>query len=247
MRVAWSRGCRGAHSMKHTTLWMLRMLCAMPALAACVPPSTDEELTSETDQAITTNDILARAREWVAAQVPYCGGLRGGPDLICGGTCERPAAPGERFRSDCSGVGSWAGQILDDPTTATYVTDRAGADGWTTISIDSLRPGDALVTDGHMKLFSHFVGTNGVDILEEFSCGHVAHEEVETFTRSGNTLRLGGDSRIYHAIRRNGVTTPPPPVVEIAFQSNTHNLWTMGTALDRDWKLGMMPGTSPSI
>src|ERR1043165_7135164 len=85
MRVAWSRGCRGAHSMKHTTLLMLRMLCAMPALAACVPPSTDEELTSETDQAITTNDILARAREWGAAQVPYCGGGRGG-----GG----PGAPG---------------------------------------------------------------------------------------------------------------------------------------------------------
>ncbi len=36
-------------------------------------------------------------------------------------------------------------------------------------------------------------------------------------------------------------------VVEVAFQANTTDLWTTGTAGTTDWKLGMLPGTSPAI
>jgi hypothetical protein len=36
-------------------------------------------------------------------------------------------------------------------------------------------------------------------------------------------------------------------VNEYAFQANTTSLWTVGNAGNRDWSLGMMPGTSPSI
>jgi GH25 family lysozyme M1 (1,4-beta-N-acetylmuramidase) len=42
-------------------------------------------------------------------------------------------------------------------------------------------------------------------------------------------------------------TSTPPKLVETAFQANTGNLWTVGTGGDKDWKLGMMDGTSPSI
>src|SRR5205814_126045 len=34
---------------------------------------------------------------------------------------------------------------------------------------------------------------------------------------------------------------------EAAFQANTSNLWTVGSAGNDDWQLGMMSGTSPSI
>ena len=34
---------------------------------------------------------------------------------------------------------------------------------------------------------------------------------------------------------------------EAAFQANTGSLWTVGSAGNQDWKLGMMSGTSPSI
>jgi hypothetical protein len=34
---------------------------------------------------------------------------------------------------------------------------------------------------------------------------------------------------------------------EVAFQTNTHDLWTLGTDGYNDWDLGMMPGTSPAI
>jgi hypothetical protein len=34
---------------------------------------------------------------------------------------------------------------------------------------------------------------------------------------------------------------------QAAFQANTGSLWTVGSAGSRDWKLGMMAGTSPAI
>ncbi len=36
-------------------------------------------------------------------------------------------------------------------------------------------------------------------------------------------------------------------IVQLAFQANTGDLWTTGTAGTKDWKLGMMDGTSPAI
>jgi hypothetical protein len=33
----------------------------------------------------------------------------------------------------------------------------------------------------------------------------------------------------------------------VAFQANTSDLWTVGTAGDKDWQMGMMSGTSPAI
>jgi hypothetical protein len=34
---------------------------------------------------------------------------------------------------------------------------------------------------------------------------------------------------------------------EVAFEANTNSLWTVGTAGNSNWNLGMQPGTSPSI
>jgi hypothetical protein len=44
-----------------------------------------------------------------------------------------------------------------------------------------------------------------------------------------------------------GGNTPPTNTLEYAFQANTTDLWTVGTAGNRDWQLGMMPGTNPAI
>jgi GH25 family lysozyme M1 (1,4-beta-N-acetylmuramidase) len=38
-----------------------------------------------------------------------------------------------------------------------------------------------------------------------------------------------------------------PSVVETAFEANTTSLWTVGSAGNKDWGLGMYSGTSPSI
>jgi hypothetical protein len=108
---------------------------------------------------------------------------------------------------------SWAWQVSSDLTTPDFNSDRVGTNGWTTIAIDSMRAGDAFVANGHMMLFSHFIDRDTVDVLEEYDCDKVAHEVAKNFTRSGNTVQFSGDARLFHPIRRNGLTPPPtvPP------------------------------------
>jgi hypothetical protein len=166
----------------------------------------DPTLIGTSTQAITTSEIIARAEEWIALRVPYCGGVRGGTDYICGGTCSRPSAPWDKYRTDCSGYVSWCWQIASVPTTAQYMSDRSGVDGWSTVAIDSMKAGDAVVCDGHIKLFSKFVSATSMEIYEEYDCGKVARKTVQSFTRSGNTLKFTYDARTYHPIRRNSLT-----------------------------------------
>ncbi len=170
-------------------------------------PQEDEPLGSSAE-AISTSDVMSCADQWVSLQVPYCGGVNGGTDYICGGTCQRPAAAWDHFRSDCSGFVSWCWQIPSDPTTSGYMSDVGGANGWHTIALSDLAAGDALVCDGHMMLFSKMVSATQAEIYEESNCGKVAHKTVKSFTASGQTLKFQYDSRTYHAIRRNGILPP---------------------------------------
>ncbi|MDB4941676.1 MAG: hypothetical protein JWP97_1210 [Labilithrix sp.] len=203
--------------------------------------------------AMTASDIMARANRYLAANIEYCGGAAGEPDgTDCHlGICHPPAGPWTGYRSDCSGFLSYVWQIPSDPITHTYMTDESGPQGWNTIDLEDLRTGDAIVADGHIKLFNRFIGSSAVEVYEEYFCHHVARKVTQGFRRiGGGEILIDGDDRPYHAIRRNGLTTPPAPprtVVETAFQANTGDLWTVGTGGNRDWKLGMMAGTSPSI
>lgn len=188
---------------------LVLLLAAGCAGTESEPPSTNEpavdEPLGETSEAITANEVMTRAQEWVDLEVPYCGGVNGGTDYICGGTCERPSAPWDDFRTDCSGFVSWCWQISSDPTTDTYMNDHSGDNGWHTISIDDLATGDAVVCDGHIKLWNDFASDSSADIFEEYNCGHVARHTVQNFTRNGNTMKFSGDSRVYHPIRRNNI------------------------------------------
>ncbi len=174
---------------------------------AAVPPAEDEPLGTATG-ALTTDDVMQCAQGWVDLAVPYCGGVNGGTDYICGGTCNRPSEPWDNFRTDCSGFVSWCWQIPSDPTTNSYMNDNGSGNGWHTIAIDDLQAGDAVVCDGHIKLFSHFASSASAEVYEESNCGKVAHKSVQTFTRSGGILHFAYDSRAYHPIRRNGILPP---------------------------------------
>ena len=212
--------------------------------------SSDSESSSD---ALSAGEFMARADSYLAANITYCGGPRGGQDeTTCGeGICQQPMGPWNNYRSDCSGFVSYVWQIPSDPDTATYSYDQSGSMGWSTIGIDQLRAGDALVAQGHIKLFASFSGSSAALVYEEYDCNLIAHKEVQGFSRSGNRIWFMGDDRAYHAIRRNGLSTPTPQVptraIEVAFQANTGSLWTVGSAGERNWNLGMMAGTDPSI
>jgi hypothetical protein len=224
--------------------WSRLAACLVPLLMLLGACATDEVgsdedaepgdpgAVSSTSQAIAVDEIMARAAEWVAKGVPYCGGVRGGTDYICGGTCQRPAAAWDNYRSDCSGFVSWCWQIASVPTTRGYMVDNAGTNGWHTIAIDDLKAGDAVVCDGHIKLFSAFVGSGSAEMYEEYNCGKVARKSVQSFSRSGNTMRFGYDTRTYHPIRRNGLAEAL--VVRGALDNATNAV--TGWAVDLDAK-----------
>lgn len=193
-----------------STRVVLSCLVAGVMFAGCAAPELTEGdergSTSSREKIVRAGDVLARAQEWVDKRVPYCGGVRGGSDVLCGGTCNRPAAAWDGYRSDCSGYVSWAWQIPDVPTTYVYIDDRGGENGWVTVPIDDAQPGDALVSETHIKLLSKVVGAGAMEIYEESDCGLVAARRTQNITRTDRTHFLfAGDNRAYHVIRRNGI------------------------------------------
>jgi hypothetical protein len=219
--VSMRRPVRDARSWSRA-LW-LRALLVAPLLVAAplgcaadvrddgrlVDPVTEE--LGQTSQAITADSIMARAKQWVAEKVLYCAVSNNKWDSVCGYQCERPKAAWDAYRSDCSGYVSWCWQIASQPSSRTYMVDKAGTDGWKTIPIDALAPGDALVCNGHIMLFSRWVSATSFEIYQESNCGKVANFGTRTFKRNADgTLMIGSDTRVYHPIRRNGLTAPTP-------------------------------------
>jgi cell wall-associated NlpC family hydrolase len=153
-----------------------------------------------------SGDAVTRALTWVSAQTPYCGGTNGGHDYICGGTCSRPHESWDNYRSDCSGLVSYAwGLAAPGRTTGGFAPyDNAVS---TTIPGSTLQAGDAVNVDEgghhHVMLFWHWVDKpNGVaSFIEEGNCGGVAKTITFHFVVSGSRLDFS-DGRHFYAIRK---------------------------------------------
>jgi len=149
---------------------------------------------------------LARARQWIAVEMPYCGGPNGGRDVICGGTCERDGEAKkpewDKYRSDCSGFVSWSWELpppgATTSTLAPYKTDVSAV-----INVADLQPGDALNGKGHVMLWGGWTDESAGKglILQESKCGQVAQEKVATFKKIDATTLKISDGRLFRAIR----------------------------------------------
>ncbi|MBS2019106.1 MAG: hypothetical protein JST00_39930 [Deltaproteobacteria bacterium] len=156
---------------------------------------------------------LARARQWIAAEMPYCGGPNGGKDLICGGTCTRSgaakSAEWDKYRSDCSGFVSWSwGLAAPGQTTRSLAPYDTAVS--VVIPVDDLAPGDALNGAGHVMLFGGWSdeAAGKAVILQESRCGTVASEKISTFTKVDATTLKISDGRVFRAIRLKGAPSP---------------------------------------
>jgi hypothetical protein len=151
---------------------------------------------------VSSSSILSRAREWVEAKVPYCGGVNGGRDYICGGTCNRTGAADRPewnpYRSDCSGFVSWAWGLKAPGLLTTTLGSVS-----TAIRVDDLQPGDALNSDNHVVLFVSWATKGKVArIMQEGSCGRVAEEKtVEIVENTSSRVRLRYFSGWYTPLR----------------------------------------------
>lgn len=149
---------------------------------------------------------LARARLWIDAKMPYCGGPNGGKDVICGGTCvregESKTSEWDNYRSDCSGFVSWSWELpAPGRTTATFAPYDTEVSA--VIEVSALVPGDALNSSSHVMLWGGWVdeAAGKALILQESRCGQTAHENVATFKKvDATTLRIS-DGRSFRPIR----------------------------------------------
>jgi hypothetical protein len=169
-------------------------------------PAVDKPVESPAHDPSFADTTLARARQWIAAEMPYCGGPNGGKDLICGGTCERDgaaqSADWDVYRSDCSGFVSWSWG-LDPPGRTTSTLAPYDTKESVLIKVDDLAPGDALNSGHHVMLFGGWTDADAgkAIVLQESRCGTVASEKVATFTRVDDTTLRISDGRTFRTIR----------------------------------------------
>ena len=157
-------------------------------------------------------DPIARAEEWVAADMPYCGGTNGGHDSICGGTCERGGSADNSdwnsYRSDCSGLVSYAwGLAAPGLTTAGFAPFNTSASY--EVDATTLQAGDALNSypEQHIILFKAWVDENAgtATVIEEYNCGHNATEHtitIETTAGSSHAYVPDWSPHNFRAIRQ---------------------------------------------
>ena len=151
----------------------LLALVATPllALAAC-SSSPVASSAGTTASSLSEGDALARAGEWVAAELHYCQAPNHvrDYDVSCASVCNRTDnAAWDPYRSDCSGLVSWAwGLPAPGRTTlgfAPYVTDITHV-----IPALDLRPGDAINNRDHIVLFKSWAGSGVANFIEEPGC-----------------------------------------------------------------------------
>jgi hypothetical protein len=155
---------------------------------------------------------LARALQWVDVKMPYCGGVNGGGDAICGGTCRRTgndASPiWDPYRTDCSGFVSWAWGLAAPGRTTTGFAPF-NKDITSVINVDDLQPGDALNNASHVILFGGWANAAHTQarLLEEYDCGEVAVDRIRD-VRKVNDTQLSVPGGTFNAIRLDSREVP---------------------------------------
>jgi hypothetical protein len=163
---------------------------------------------ASTGSNIVTAGAVATALTWVAAKVPYCGGINNGPDAICGGTCHRTGAANNplwnAYRSDCSGLVSFAWGLPAPGLVCQGMAPMSTAKS-SVIPGNTLQPGDALNSGHHVVLFQQWVDQKAgtATIIEESDCHLVAMTKNVTL-KVGATPNVQMGSSTYYAIRVKG-------------------------------------------
>jgi hypothetical protein len=169
-------------------------------------PATAEEATLTTvEQGLTRGDVDYRAWQWVNVGMLYCQVPNGQWDSFCGYTCNRTGAANTAqwnpYRSDCSGLVSWAWGV--------------GAPGWSSSTIYNdttqtqrigywdMQMGDSITTPGHTMIFHGWNADGSARVFQELRCGLRAQDVNIPFVRNADgSLRWAADGRTYWPTRK---------------------------------------------
>jgi MYXO-CTERM domain-containing protein len=187
-------------------------LATLIAAAACTFPEREREPATDpgadlgtSAAAVTGADAIARAEQWVSAQLLYCQSPNHKSDTIdpaCPAVCNRTDnAAWDPYRSDCSGLVSWAWG-LPAPGRTTYGFAPFATDITTAIQASALAPGDAVNNSDHVMLFKAWAGQQAT-FVEEPGCSATpdyAHEFTSAVTLSGTQITVAYNAMTFTAI-----------------------------------------------
>ncbi|HVY47456.1 MAG TPA: hypothetical protein VHB21_16320 [Minicystis sp.] len=199
----------------------LLLMFAALATPACLAgsDSVDGDGTDDGYDAIQAQTAIARAEDWVSVKLHYCQSAnhQHDYDAACSATCNRQDnAEWNPYRSDCSGLVSWAWGL---PAPGRVTTEFAPFqdDITHTIAASSLQPGDAVNNVDHIMLFKAWVhpGTEAT-FIEEPGCSSLtpyAHEFTSSVSVSGTSIHVAYNGMTFTAIRYDDIGSggnPPP-------------------------------------
>jgi hypothetical protein len=197
----------------HAVLGLFALFAVLPACSGGAP----EAVASSSAAALTSGEAVARAEEWVGAELTYCQSPNGQQDYdpSCSAVCERLDNPAwNPYRSDCSGLVSWAwGLPAPGRTTlgfAPFVDDITKV-----IAAANLQPGDAVNNSDHVMLFDAWVVPGQeATFIEEPGCSSptpYAHEFTSSVSIDGSSIYVPYNGMTFTAIRYTGLTEAPAP------------------------------------
>lgn len=139
--------------------------------------------------AITRDEVVARAASWVKGRVGYS---------------QRAYFAG--YRRDCSGMVSMAWKL------GTSLTSRTIASRARRIPLSALRPGDAIVTPGHVQIYVGRASGHRIVTLEQSSGSRRAVRSVKAMPRRAVALRFRGitDAPVLVAAATPPASAPTP-------------------------------------
>ena len=183
----------------------------LAAPAGCSVQGPADESSNSDAAALTGSNAVARAEEWVSAQLHYCQAANHQRDYdnACSTYCNRTDnAAWDPYRSDCSGLVSWAWD-LPAPGRVTSEFAPFQTDITHVINASSLQPGDAVNNSDHVMLFKAWVtpGSRAI-FIEEPGCATAithAHEFTTDVTISGSTVDVAYWGKSFTAIRYDGI------------------------------------------
>jgi hypothetical protein len=190
---------------------------------------------------------ISRAQQWVAVKMPYSGGVAGGHDFICGGktvkrTDEQSNPIWDKYRTDCSGLISWAWG-LPPPGATTAGFAPYGSSGHT-ITVDELQPGDALNSKPrkHIMLFAGWEGPETARVIQTTSCGSSAHEETVSLKKMDDNTLVSSGGMKFQPIRSGSSGSGSRK----AFTEGVYQLMKMATVFEKLSRALNAPSATPT-
>ncbi len=201
----------------------VRSLAAFAALVIAVPgcSASPEDVSASDESALSRTDAIARAEQWVAVELPYCQSINHAHDydVSCSAICNRvDNAAWDPYRSDCSGLVSWAWGL---PAPGRVTTELAPFvnDITSTIDASQLQPGDAVNNNEHVMLFKAWNTPGSIaTFIEEPGCSSstpYAHEFTSNVSISGDTIHVDYNGMTFYSIRLNGIASSSAPQATI--------------------------------